>query len=76
MQQLTIKQVHDISLVRKTYPPSPPSCEEGGNRICSPFPRRKGGRGDRSSAENENHRRLIGLMSCSKVHDSTVTYGH
>ena len=31
------------------YPPSPPSCEEGGNRFCSLFSlRRKGGRGDRS----------------------------
>ena len=43
---------------RKTYPPSPPSCEEGGNRFCPPFPRRKGGRGDRSSVENRNHHQI------------------
>ena len=37
--------------VRLTYPPSPPSCAERGNRLFSPFPRRKGGRGDRSSTK-------------------------
>ena len=34
----------------ETYPPSPPSETEGGNSFCAPFPRRKGGGGDRSSA--------------------------
>ena len=50
--------LRDTSVLRKTYPPSPPSDAEGGNRFCSPFPLRKGGRGDRSCVETETVRLL------------------
>ena len=43
-----------LAFCRLTYPLAPFRIGRG-NRICSPFPRRKGGRGDRSCTETETN---------------------